>query len=238
MPKRMVFSTWVDHMAFGYDIVAAVQPKLLVELGTHNGLSYFTFCQSVLEHTLDTVCYAVDTWEGDKHTDAYDESIFTDVERHNRIHYWGFSYLLRMRFNEALSHFDDNSIDLLHIDGLHTYDAVKNDFETWLPKVRPGGVILFHDVMAKREDFGVWKFWHELQQQHNTFHFNHGFGLGVLFKPGDPCNDSDEAPLIQLLKNTAIKNTTDLRNLYTNTNRYIELKRMIKADQFGNPNRS
>jgi MMP 1-O-methyltransferase len=37
-------------------------------------------------------------------------------------------------------------IDLLYIDGDHVYEAVRADFESWRRKVRPGGLIAFHDV--------------------------------------------------------------------------------------------
>lgn len=36
-------------------------------------------------------------------------------------------------------------IDFLFIDGWHAYDAVKKDCEVWLPKVKPGGIVVFHD---------------------------------------------------------------------------------------------
>jgi len=195
--KHMVFSTWVDHMAFGYDLVTAIRPKLLVELGTHKGLSYFTFCQAMKEQAIDGVCYGVDTFEGDAHTDKYDESVFTAVETHARESYHGVAYLMRMRFNEALTHFSEESIDLLHIDGLHTYEAVSEDFRNWYPKVKPGGIILFHDVMARLMDFGCWKFWEETAPKHETFTFHHGFGLGVLRKPGgDRSNDGELLALL------------------------------------------
>ena len=45
-PRWIAFSTWMDHLPFGYDIVEALKPAILVELGTYSGLSYFTFCQS------------------------------------------------------------------------------------------------------------------------------------------------------------------------------------------------
>lgn len=231
-PRRVVFSTWLDHMAFGYDIVAALKPKLSVELGTQNGLSYFTFCQSVADNHLDAVCYAVDTWAGDKHTDQYDDTVFEEVEQHNRRHYWGFSYLLRMRFVEAVHHFENNSIDLLHIDGLHTYDAVKADFETWYPKVKPGGIILFHDVLARIKDFGVWKFWQELEQEYPCFAFHQGFGLGVLFKPGGSLPNHT---LINTLRNSDKKEQQHLRNLYIHVGRYLELQRTIGPNHFRNP---
>ena len=71
-PKRMVFSTWVDHLSFAYDLVAELRPKITVELGVYNGLSFFAFCQSMIENDIDGVAYGVDCWEGDEHTDAYD----------------------------------------------------------------------------------------------------------------------------------------------------------------------
>jgi predicted O-methyltransferase YrrM len=37
------------------------------------------------------------------------------------------------------------SIDLLFIDADHTYEAIKQDWSDWFPKVRPGGIIALHD---------------------------------------------------------------------------------------------
>ena len=226
-PRHIVFSTWMDHLPFGYDLVTAVRPRLLVELGTQGGLSYFTFCQAIKETQIDGLCYAVDTFEGDAHTDKYDESVFRAVEDHNRHNYHGFSYLMRMLFNDAVQHFNDGSIDLLHIDGLHTYQAVSEDFRNWFPKVAPGGILLFHDVQARREDFGVWRFWEELREQHETFTFNHGFGLGVLRKPGGSRDNDPE--LVQLLfHDTSNETQTSLRALYVHASKHFEYMRKLK----------
>lgn len=224
-PRHMVFSTWVDHLAFGYDLVAAIRPKLLVELGTHKGLSYFTFCQAMKEHEIDGLCYAVDTFEGDDHTDKYDESVFKAVNSHNRDHYHGFSYLLRMQFNEALQHFDADSVDLVHVDGLHTYDAVAEDFTGWLPKVKPGGIMLFHDVQARVKDFGVWRFWDEIRDQHETFTFNHGFGLGVLRKAG---GDRQHDPDLLKLLFAADDDGASLRAFYVHASKHLNTTRKLR----------
>src|SRR5690606_29004763 len=101
----------------------------------HTGNSYLAMCQSVVESNLDTRCYAVDTWQGDEHAAHYGEEIFVDLCGHHHPRYASFSNLLRMTFDDALTYFPDGSIDLLHIDGLHTYDAVKHDFDTWFPKL-------------------------------------------------------------------------------------------------------
>lgn len=225
-PKRMVFSTWMDHLPFAYDIVEAIRPKIVVELGVYNGLSFFAFCQSMIENDIDGVAYAIDCWEGDEHTDAYDESIFLDVQKHARENYRGITYLMKMFFNEALQHFNDDSIDLLHIDGFHTYDAVKEDFESWYPKVRPGGIILFHDVMARLKDFGAWKFFEELEQSHEeTFKFHHGFGLGVLRKPGA---NSPDHQLTRLLFDGNEDSNQKLRQFYVHASHFLEAKRKAR----------
>lgn len=233
-PLHMVFSTWVDHLPFGYDLVTALRPKMLVELGTHKGLSYFTFCQAMKENDIDGVCYAVDTFEGDAHTDKYDESVFNAVNNHNRQHYHGFSYLMRMFFEDALKHFDDDSIELLHIDGFHTYEAVSADFANWYPKVKPGGIILFHDVMARLQDFGAWKFWDETRGQHETFTFNHGFGLGVLRKPGG--DRSNDHPLLKLLfEDAKADDGAGLRSFYVHASKHLENTRKLKRLTQGQP---
>ena len=114
---------WLGHVAFGYMLVSEFRPNLLVELGTHWGNSYFSFCQAVRDQQLNTKCFAVDSWEGDPQAGFYDNAIFDTVSKQNA-QYESFSTLKRMFFDDAVSSFDDESIDILHIDGFHSYEAV------------------------------------------------------------------------------------------------------------------
>ena len=91
--------------------------------------------------------------------------------------------MLRSNFDDALAQFADASIDVFHLDGLHTETAVRHDVDSWLPKLRPGGILLLHDVRVRSKDFGVWKIWAELQQQSRSWTFEDGPGLGVWQKP-------------------------------------------------------
>lgn len=172
--------SWVGHIPFAAWLVKTLQPQILVELGTHTGNSYFSFCQAVVNNQLSTNCYAVDTWQGDKHSGFYSNNVFDEVSQYNRNNYNTFSRLLRMPFDKALSEFENSSIDVLHIDGEHTYGAVKKDFITWLPKMSNRGLILFHDIMVEERDFGVYKLWKELCSDYKHFEFTHSHGLGVL----------------------------------------------------------
>jgi len=221
LPRRMAFSTWVDHLPFGYDIVAALRPRVLVELGTQAGVSYFCFCQAAAEQGVELRAHAVDTFRGDAHTAGYDERIWNEVSAHNAAHYAGFSTLHRMLFEEAAPLFAPESIDLLHIDGYHTYEAVRADFELWWPRVRPGGLVLLHDVAARILDFGAYRYFAELARDHEAFLFHHGFGLGVVAKPGP----RPASPLLEALFSADPEVEDALRRFYVHLAEDQELRR-------------
>ena len=179
-PERVVpFEHWLGHIPFAFWLVGALRPKRLVELGTHRGNSYCTFCQAICYHNLDCSAYAVDTWQGDTHM-LPEEGLLAELKRYHDPLYGSFSSLIEMTFDGARKHFAPASIDLLHIDGTHTYDAVSADFETWLPTLSDRAVVLFHDINVRQNDFGVWRLWDDLTTRYPSFSFIHSHGLGVL----------------------------------------------------------
>jgi phage shock protein A len=173
-------SAWWQHVPFAHWIVSATAPRLLVELGTHTGVSYSAFCQAVVREGLATRCHAVDTWRGDAHAGTYGDEVLDELRRFHDERFGAFSTLLQCTFDDALGRIEDGSIDLLHIDGLHTYEAVRHDFESWLPKLSNQAVVMFHDINERKGDFGVWRLWSELRQRYLAFEFLHGHALGVL----------------------------------------------------------
>jgi hypothetical protein len=184
--RNYVPSAWIGHAPFLRFLIRELKPRVFVELGTHNGFSYFVACQTVQELGLPTKTYAIDHWGGDKHAGIFDETVYESAKALNE-QYKSFSTLVKMTFLEARS-FVPNEIDLLHIDGLHTYDAVKEDFETWLPKMNSNGVILLHDIHVRHADFGVYRLWEEIKSVYSTIEFVGSYGLGVIFLGSIPDN--------------------------------------------------
>lgn len=180
LPEYLAASAWIEHLPFAFWLVDTQRPRRIVELGTHYGTSYFALCQAVAKLGLDTACYAVDTWKGDEHAGFYGEEVYSNVQVYNRARYSSFSTLVRSSFDDALHHFADGSIDLLHIDGHHAYESVRHDFESWRPKLSNEAIVLLHDTNVRERGFGVFNVLDDLKSQYPFFEFIHGHGLGVV----------------------------------------------------------
>jgi len=180
-PARIVDpDAWIEHIPFAFWLIGVLRPLSVVELGTLGGNSFFAFCQAAAQHGVPARLAAIDTWQGDEHAGLYGEEVFADVSRYRDANYPDSARLIRALFDDARPGFAAASIDLLHIDGLHTYDAVRHDFETWCDAVSNRGVVLFHDIAVRESGFGVWQLWEELSARYPAFAFSHGHGLGVL----------------------------------------------------------
>jgi hypothetical protein len=224
MPNVIEPSGWLEHGSFAMWLIARLRPQIFVELGTHNGFSYFSFAQSVVSNNLTTKMYAIDTWQGDEHAGFYGDQVFDVVSKINSTRYGSFSYLLRNTFDDGLEHFENDSIDLLHIDGLHTYDAVKHDFETWLPKLSENGIVLFHDISVRERGFGVFKLWSEISAKYPSFEFIHGHGLGVL-KVGKA------ETKIDFLFECSQEEVKNIQGMYSSLGRRISLEYELDAQR-------
>lgn len=220
-PRRVTTPhSWLGHIPFAIWLVEFIKPRAIVELGVHTGNSFFAFCQGMSQAGLDTRVFGVDTWAGDSHAGFYEEQIYREVIEYNNANYALQATLLRMTFDDALEQVADASIDLLHIDGLHTYDAVKHDFETWLPKLSDRAVVLFHDTEVKRDSFGVHRFWDEIVQIYPGFRFHHSNGLGVLF-----VGQHVHVELVELFKDCSEEGLTqNMHNFFTVAGERLEFR--------------
>lgn len=173
-------TAWGGHIPFMFCLMNYMRPRTYLELGTHYGASFFAVCQAIRKFEIDCSPTAVDLWLGDEHVGQYDEDVYKRFTWILENKYTGIGHALRKDFNEAAAEFKNNTLDLIHIDGLHTYEAVKNDYVTWLPKASENSVILFHDTHVREGSFGVWKLWDEIKDDYTSFNFTHTHGLGII----------------------------------------------------------
>jgi predicted O-methyltransferase YrrM len=80
------------------------------------------------------------------------------------------------------------NVDFLFIDGDHTYEGVKRDFEMYSPLVREGGIIALHDIVPGLPENvgGVPKFWGEVKMKYKHLEIvedwhQGGYGVGVIY---------------------------------------------------------
>jgi predicted O-methyltransferase YrrM len=101
--------------------------------------------------------------------------------------------------SKAKSWLGNQPLDFLFIDGDHSYDGVKADFEMYGPMVRSGGIIAFHDIMqdfktrygqVTLNDVGeVPRFWNEIRSKFADAEEliedpeQDGYGIGVVRVP-------------------------------------------------------
>jgi len=164
-------------------------PKYILEIGTANGGTLFSYCKLARE---DAVIISIDLPKG-LYGGGYPNwkiSIYQAFKKPNQK-----LYLLRedSHQKEALEKvkeiLDGNQLDFLFIDGDHSFEGVKKDFEMYSPLVRKGGIIAFHDIVRhpKETRCEVEKLWNNIkiafQSKEIIQDINQNWaGIGVLIK--------------------------------------------------------
>lgn len=134
----------------------------LVEIGSWMGLSGITMANALYAtRNLDARIFCVDTWLGSPEHQDFDFIKRDEMYEKFLANVRGARADLVIRpvrapSLEAAARFRDESIDVLFIDGDHSYEACLDDMLHWLPKVRPGGLVVGHDCYAY-EDNGVYR---------------------------------------------------------------------------------
>jgi len=143
----------VDHRQF--------RSGVLVEVGSYLGRSTAYIADRIKWRLATGLSFfAVDTWKGTPNT----PEMAAELARHNGdlFNWWQqnmsrcgvINYVTPMRMTslEAATRFADGSVDWVHIDADHSYEAVRADILAWRPKVRGpssghhGGTLSGHDI--------------------------------------------------------------------------------------------
>jgi predicted O-methyltransferase YrrM len=171
-------SCWKGHRGFADWLVKRTQPKVTVDLGVDHGFSSFVFAIPRIGHV-----YGIDSFEGDQYAGERNDATYNLVlDRQEKLHLKENLTFIKGYFDDIAKDWD-KTIDILHIDGDHAYESVKNDYETWSKFLSEDAVILFHDTTVDTingNEYGVKRFFEELDLP--KVNFTHTFGLGVASK--------------------------------------------------------
>ena len=156
------------------ELIKQRQPRQVVEIGTAQGGTLFLWCR--LAHPEAVIC-SLDL-PGGIHGGGYPYWKSWIYQRFplaaQKLHLLrGDSHKPEMLAQLKSVLPGDGRVDFLFIDGDHTYDGVKADFEMYSGLVRPGGLIVFHDICKHPEALNchVDHFWEEVKQGRQSREF-------------------------------------------------------------------
>ena len=117
--------------------------KTMIEIGSFVGESTILFAQSFKEViAIDPFMEGYDDNDPTSNLFEFDNVYDTYMKR---VSPFKNIKTIKDTSDGALKHFQGFLFDFIYIDGLHTYDGVKNDIINYLPLVKKGGVIGGHD---------------------------------------------------------------------------------------------
>ncbi len=215
-PLRVLDGSPGDHASFDYDLVEALRPKLVVDIGAGNALSFAVFCQSMQDHDVDGLAYAIDVWESDGDREARGDATLASINNFLHAHY-RFAYLLRHDSKSALAHFSDASIDLLRFDLARLSEPPRELFDAWLPKIAPGGALVCAGIAGGTTARTEWR----LRQQSGFVFEARGLGVTV-FDSSDGREPNHE--LLRALRTTNESERHALASFYEHARRHHALK--------------
>ena len=170
-------------------ILDKIKPKVILEIGTAGGGTLFLFSNVAHE---EAILISVDLYQSIEKRILFR---YIGKEKQKIFLIQGDSHSIEtLKKIEGI--LKGRNVDFLFIDGDHSYEGVKKDFEMYSPLVRKGGIIAFHDIVPdyytkygiKTDSWAgeVYKFWNEIKERYEHMEIvkdrnQDACGIGVLF---------------------------------------------------------
>lgn len=177
-----------DEMTRLARFVYDMKPKAVLEIGTASGGTLFLWCRLA---SADATIISIDL-PGGPFGGGYPEWRISFYKKMAR----GKQTLELLRQNshdpatlrDVMRILNGHEVDFLFIDGDHTYEGVKSDFDMYSPLVKNGGIIAFHDIVPHPDESTcqVSRFWNQVKATRQHLEIVESWeqrwaGLGVLF---------------------------------------------------------
>lgn len=135
---------WFDYQQIYLDAVknATHNESIFVEIGSWKGKSASFMGVEIINSGKPIKFYCIDDWSLGGTRDNFMKNTAPISSVLNVIE--GLSW-------ESARLFSDKSIDFCFIDGAHDYDSVTKDIISFIPKMKPGGLICGHDYTSSMD---------------------------------------------------------------------------------------
>lgn len=169
-------------------IVQAQHPRTLLEIGSAQGGTLFVWCQMAdPQATIVSIDLPAGAFGGGYGADRM-PMMRRFRQNGQRLHLLQADSHSSETLRQVEGILGSNKIQFLFIDGDHSYEGVRQDFEIYSRLVPPGGIIGFHDIVEAPAETGgeVSRFWNEIKLRFNhrelvTDPAQRGYGIGLLF---------------------------------------------------------
>ena len=174
-----------------YEIVERLNARYICEIGTFRGGTFYLWCKAATEDaTLISIDLPSKSWDGE--FSYARRSFYQEFSKspEQKLHFLA-ADSHRKSTQEMLSDLlKSKQLDFLFIDGDHSYEGAKADFDLYKPFVRPGGIVVFHDILPRAEfpNIEVYRLWDELKTQYpyqeiiaQEGEFSNFIGIGVIW---------------------------------------------------------
>jgi predicted O-methyltransferase YrrM len=154
-----------------YGLTKAAKPKVIVEIGSARGKSA-CFIGMALKENREGQLYAIDPHVQTDWNDSESVNTFNIIRKNiQKLNLQEYVQIIRQPSDVAAKDWD-LPIDILFIDGDHSYEGVKRDWNFFSPFVKSFGFVIFHDTFWElkpdptywRPNMGVPKFVEELRE--------------------------------------------------------------------------
>jgi predicted O-methyltransferase YrrM len=165
-PKQVMFE--ITEL---YKTVGGLNPKTVLEIGTYKGGTLYLWCQAAADHA---TIVSIDFPMGElTHPFSLRRRLFY---RHfartpaQKLHFIAADSHRQQTLDRVKAALQGQTIDFLFIDGDHSYEGVKQDFDMYAPLVSPGGLIAFHDILPRPQlpQIKVYQFWQETRKKYDS----------------------------------------------------------------------
>lgn len=169
---KSIKSSWKGYEDFAIWLVQEMSPGIIVDLGIDVGLSTCAFAFPNIGRV-----YGIDWFDENnftRKTCALDTA-FKNISELSKLRNLKNVHIIIGDYNEVVEGWKE-SIDILHVDYVTSYDSAKSIYDNWHKFMKKNGVILLHDVEKERATIG--RFFEAIDLP--KLKFQQSNGLGVL----------------------------------------------------------